>query len=217
LTSLIQALDSVPTVPKAPQILVVTQSSPTGQAHLPGTLQEAMLIEDQAKKNNISIISLKESEATVLRVKEEMGNASMVHFACHGIQDSINPTDSALLLSGSSRLTLSEIIGMRMSSKDLAFLSACQTATGNEGLSDEAVHLAAGMLSAGYRGVLATMWSISDSHAPTVASDVYAYLFKDGGHNSTDVAQALHYAVKNLQGRPGVSPLVWVPFIHMGL
>ena len=216
LTSLIQALDSVPIVPEAPQILIVTQSSPTGQAHLPGTLQELMLIEDQARKNNIMTTSLKGSDATVLQVKEEMGNASWVHFACHGVQDSENPMDSALLLSGSSRLTLSEIIRMRMPSKDLAFLSACQTATGNKGLSDEVVHLAAGMLLAGYRGVLATMWFISDLHAPTVANDVYAYLFKGGGPNSTNVAEALHYAMKNLQGRPGVSFLVWVPFIHMG-
>ena len=185
--------------------------------HLPGTLQELKFIEDQVTKNNILSISLKGSDATVVRVKKEMWNASWVHFACHGVQDSKNPTNSALLLSGSSRLTLSEIIGMRMPSKDLAFLSACQTATGNEDLSDEAVHLAAGMLSAGYRGVLATMWSISDLHAPTVANDVYAHLFKDREPNSAKAAEALHHAIKNLQGKPGVSSLVWVPFIHMGL
>ena len=97
------------TVPKAPQVLVVTQSSATGQAYLPGTLKELKLIEDQATKNNILSISLKGSDATVLRVKKEMGNASWVHFACHGVQYRKNPTDSALLLSGSSRLTLSEI------------------------------------------------------------------------------------------------------------
>ncbi|KDR73809.1 hypothetical protein GALMADRAFT_142238 [Galerina marginata CBS 339.88] len=215
LMSLIQALDSVPTVPEAPQVLAVTESSSMGQAHLPGTLQELTLIEDQARKNNITIRSLKGSDTTVPQVKEEMKNASWVHFACHGVQDIKNPTDSALLLSGNSRLTLSEIIGMKLPSKDLAFLSACQTATGTKELSDEAVHLAAGMLSAGYRGVIATMWSISDAHAPTVANDVYAHLFK--APNSTNAAEALHYAVKNLQETPGVSSLVWVPFIHMGL
>ena len=214
---LIQALDSVPTVPKAPQVLVVTQPSATGQAYLPGTLQELKHIEDQVTKNNILSISLKGSDATVFQVKTEMLKASWVHFACHGVQDSKNPTDSALLLSGSSRLTLFEIIRMRMPSKDLAFLSACQTATGNEDLADEAVHLAAGMLSAGYRGVIATMWYISDLHAPSIANDVYAHLFKDRESSSTEAAEALHYAIKSLQEKPGVSSLVWVPFIHMGL
>jgi CHAT domain-containing protein len=146
-----------------------------------------------------------------------MRNSSWVHFACHGVQDSENPTESALLLSGKSRLTLSEIIGMKMASKDLAFLSACQTATGDESLSDEAVHLAAGMLSAGYRGVLATMWSIRDEHAPTVADNIYGYLFKDREPNSIEAAEALYHAVKSLQGKPGVSSLDWVPFIHVGL
>jgi CHAT domain-containing protein len=106
---------------------------------------------------------------------------------------------------------------MKMASKDLAFLSACQTATGDESLSDEAVHLAAGMLSAGYRGVLATMWGISDEYAPMVADSVYGYLFGRGGPNSTDAAEALYHAVKSLQGKRGISPRDWVPFIHMGL
>ena len=68
LTLLIQALDSVPSAPKAPQVLVVTQSSATGQAYLPGTLRELKLIEDQATKNNILSISLKGSDATVFQV-----------------------------------------------------------------------------------------------------------------------------------------------------
>ncbi|KAJ6529941.1 hypothetical protein DFH09DRAFT_934658, partial [Mycena vulgaris] len=42
-------------------------------------------------------------------------------------------------------------------------LSACQTARGAKGLQEESVHLAAGMLLAGYRGVIATMWSIMDT------------------------------------------------------
>ena len=45
---------------------------------------------------------------------------------------------------------------------DLALLSACQTSAGDEKLSEEVIHLAAGMLAAGYRGAVATMWSIRD-------------------------------------------------------
>jgi len=51
-----------------------------------------------------------------------------------------------LLLAGASCLKLSEIISMSLPRANLAFLSACQTATGAEDLSDEAVHLAAGMV-----------------------------------------------------------------------
>jgi hypothetical protein len=40
-----------------------------------------------------------------------------------------------------------------------------QTATGSQALQDESVHLAAGMLLAGYRGVIGTTWSIMDNDA----------------------------------------------------
>lgn len=41
---------------------------------------------------------------------------------------------------------------------ELAVLSACQSATRDEG-----VHLAAAMLNAGYKSPIETMWSISDT------------------------------------------------------
>ena len=48
-------------------------------------------------------------------------------------------------------------------------LSACQKSTGDGRLSEEAVHLAAGMLAASYRGVIATMWSVRDRYASELA------------------------------------------------
>ncbi|KAF9059083.1 hypothetical protein BDP27DRAFT_1342171, partial [Rhodocollybia butyracea] len=68
-----------------------------------------------------------------------------------------------------------------------------------------------------YRSVIATMWSISDSHAPQVANDVYRFLFKDGKNDSTQVAEALHYAIQNLQLNTQPSFATWVPFIHIGV
>jgi CHAT domain-containing protein len=40
----------------------------------------------------------------------------------------------------------------------LAFLSACETAKVHKNVPDEAMHLAATLLFAGFRGVIATMW-----------------------------------------------------------
>jgi len=101
---------------------------------------------------------------------------------------------------------------------DFAFLSACQTATGDKRLPEEAIHLAAGLMLAGYRGVIATMWSIQDKDAPVIADHVYAKLFKDTQQNSTGAALALHHAVKLLRQQVGDSAfLSWVPFIHVGV
>jgi CHAT domain-containing protein len=156
--------------------------------------------------------------ATIEEVQKGMKESRWVHFACHGVQ-STSPTESALLLAGSSRLTLSNIIQLSLPNADLAFLSACQTATGSQQLQDESVHLAAGMLLAGYRGVTGTMWSIMDHDAPQVASDFYAHLLEASPLDPTRAAEALHLAVRKLQEQLGATKsfLRWVPFIHFGV
>jgi CHAT domain-containing protein len=81
-----------------------------------------------------------------------METHSFVHFACHVSQNAIEPLKSGFELYN-GRLELSAIIQKQLVGAELTFLSACQTSTGDETLFEEAVHLAAGMLAAGYRGV----------------------------------------------------------------
>ena len=115
------------------------------------------------------------------------------------------------------RLKLSDIIVLSRPRGGFAFLSACQTATGNKDLSDEAIHITAGMLFAGYNGVIGTMWSISDSLAPRVARDVYEHLFRSGTRpDYRDSARALHDAVGRLRDSRRGSFVEWLPFIYVG-
>ncbi|KAJ6582422.1 CHAT domain-containing protein, partial [Mycena capillaripes] len=167
----------------------------------------------RSPSHKITVCSLLAHEATVARVEDDI----IVHFAFNGVQDRSTPTESALLLAGSSKLTLERIIQLNLPHADLVFLSACQTATGDKELRGESVHLAAGMLLARYRGVIATMWSIMDNDAPQVAKDVYEHLFKTLPPDSTRAAEALHVAVKNLRESSGgkKSFFHWVPFIHV--
>ncbi|KIJ48922.1 hypothetical protein M422DRAFT_28275 [Sphaerobolus stellatus SS14] len=112
------------------------------------------------------------------------------------------------------------LTSLKISHGGLAFLSACQTAKGDEKLSDEAVHLSAGMLATGFGGVIATMWSVHDKVAPQVARDVYKHL-KESGMDVSEAAHALHAAVENarnnMQGEDDAAFISWVPFIHMGV
>ncbi|KDQ54443.1 hypothetical protein JAAARDRAFT_135615, partial [Jaapia argillacea MUCL 33604] len=75
--------------------------------------------------------------------------------------------------------------------------------------------LAAGMLLAGYRGVIATMWTIGDTDAPRIADGVYSHILKAGKPDYTQAAFALHQAVQRLRLQ-GASFLSWVPYIHIG-
>jgi len=162
--------------------------------------------------------------ATISRVKLEMASHPSIHFACHASQDVKNPLMSGFYLHD-GRLELSEIMKQNITNCELAFLSACQTSTGDEKLSDEAVHLAAGMLAVGYRSVVATMWSIKDEYGPIVAEGFYKELMENGtpsrrpGINSANASRALHQTIQAIRQQVGDTEqglLAWVPYVHFG-
>jgi CHAT domain-containing protein len=101
---------------------------------------------------------------TVDAVLFHLKQSSIVYFACHEIQYATDPLHSGLVLSD-GRLKVSEIMrrlndesSQQKKQMSLAFLSACETAKGDDELPDEAMHLAAALLFAGFRSVIATMW-----------------------------------------------------------
>ena len=195
-------------------LLAVSQPNTPGQLPLPNTKVE--IAEIQKRAGNFVVDVLEGHAASVESVLKGMETYSWVHLACHGEQDRVEPTRSAFCLHD-GRLGLSTIITKSFPHADFALLSACQTATGDKQLSGEAVHLAAGMMLAGYRGVIATMWSIQDDDAPVIASHVYDRLFGDTEPDSSKAAFALHHAVKCLREQVGdLAFLSWVPFIHVG-
>ena len=161
--------------------------------------------------------------ATRQAVTGALPNHSWLHLSCHGVQHPADASLSAFLLHDQP-LTLADLTALNLDTIDLAYLAACETATGDLRLLDEALHLAGALQLAGYRHVLATMWSISDAAAPAMADITYAYLLHSAPDRSipTDRPQAdrapyaLHHAVTRLrQARPD-EPLLWAPYIHLG-
>ncbi|KAK0449902.1 hypothetical protein EV421DRAFT_1989714 [Armillaria borealis] len=135
--------------------------------------------------------------------------------------DPTQPLESAFMLAGDPKegcpLKLTKIAERANTKADFAFLSACQTATGDASLSKESVHLAAGMLMAGYRRVIATMWAVNDSDAPIIAEMVYKYMLSDGKADSGKSCLALHHATASMRQKAGEKNFMsWVPFIHYG-
>ena len=178
------------------------------------TKKEIDLVRSRALANLVEHVILEDGDGTVERVMKEMATCNWIHLACHGTQNISDPTKSAFILADDD-LKLEEIVKHPFPHAEFAFLSACQTATGDQKLAEEAVHLAAGMLLAGYRSIIATMWSIQDNDGPKVADEVYAELFKDGKADYTRAPYALHCAVQKLR-LDGAPFLSWMPFIHMG-
>ncbi|CAE6396434.1 unnamed protein product [Rhizoctonia solani] len=219
LSGLLKPTPKLDVVATHPTMLVVGQEHTPGQSPLPGTKEEIKCIESHIQSLPC-YTKLQDEDATPDNVLTCMEQSDWVHLACHARQDNINPALSGFLLHGST-LSLN-LIAQRDSiqNKGLAFLSACQTATGDENLPDEAAHLAAGMLTVGYRSVIATMWSIMDADAPLIADRVYARLLdgKDEIPGQRDTARALHYAIEELRREVGEEAFSrWVPFVHIGV
>ncbi|EUC62906.1 aromatic di-alanine and TPR containing protein, partial [Rhizoctonia solani AG-3 Rhs1AP] len=197
------------------RILAIGQANTPGHSSLPGTARELKCVQKHAK-NHTQYSQLIDSQATVPAVLDAMEQHDWVHLACHAHQNARDPTKSGFFLHEGT-LDLAEINRRSFKGKGLAFLSACQTATGDDRLADEAVHLASGMLMAGYSSVIATMWSVHDEDAPLVADKVYAQLMQDRRIGNGEAGIALHNALAVLRERVGEQKFErWVPYIHIG-
>ncbi|TDL18808.1 hypothetical protein BD410DRAFT_830680 [Rickenella mellea] len=215
LTALLSRSQSITPHGSTFKLLAVVQPNTPGADSLPGTRQELEVIRKHIVSDS-SVHVLEGPKATTEEVSSRMEECSWVHLACHGVQDVSRPMESGLLLQD-GRLELSKIVEKRLDHAEFAFLSACQTATGDVTRPEEAIHLAAGMLLAGYRGVVATMWSIRDDDAPFVADKFYGRVLENGQPNHVKPAEALHFAIRELRQKPGGCKFSsWVPFIYMG-
>ncbi|KAF6750944.1 CHAT domain-containing protein [Ephemerocybe angulata] len=206
-------------------LFMTSQPKVMGAPSIPGTTEEVLSVYDVVKRGGVRVDKLEGTAITAAECLDVMETYSMVHLACHASQNAEDPLKSRFLFYESS-LELGSIVQRNLKNADLAFLSACQTSTGVQSLPDEAVHLAAGMLAAGYRRVVATMWSIGDRDAPAVATDFYQYLLDHSGpaaevgFDGRSSAYALHYAIKQLRLRlkdnSDQSLLTWIPYVHFG-
>ncbi|KZV66249.1 TPR-like protein [Peniophora sp. CONT] len=209
-----------PTPPR--ETLIVTQPATPYHAPLPGTMYEGVLLQEMLRASGYASKLLNDTEATVSSVGAVLNQYPWVHLACHGSQHPDDATRSAFELFDGP-LTLANLMGTAADDAELAFLSACQTAVGDEKVPEESAHLAAGMLAVGFKGVVATMWSIQDADAPIVVEAFYRSLLASRsagrkGVKGTGAAYALHEATRVLRDKVGEDSFMrWVPFVHFGV
>jgi CHAT domain-containing protein len=143
--------------------------------------------------------------------------ATILHLACHGVQNAREPLKSGFIMHD-KMMEVSDLMRLNLPKARLAFLSACETAQGDMERPDEALHLAATMLYAGFKSVVGTMWSMGDIDGPIVAKTVYEELFAGDGDilDFNVVPYALDAAVRKLRAQ-GLEPSRWAPYIHIGM
>ncbi|VDB94140.1 unnamed protein product [Peniophora sp. CBMAI 1063] len=208
-----------------PNVLIVAQPDTPKYTSLPHTKAECDRLRAAMSERAYTLNSLVHEQGTVANALHGIGHHHWVHLACHGKQSAGSPTQSAFVLYD-GQLTLAALMGTVAENAELAFLSACQTAVGDEKIPEESAHLAAGMLAVGFKGVVGTMWSIWDADAPIIVEAYYGRLHKlrnsgrdgDIAPGYTGAAYALHDAVKVLRERVGEQSFMqWAPFVHFGV
>jgi CHAT domain-containing protein len=124
-----------------------------------GVEEEVESVAAAVKLSDVKVLHRQIGATTVAGTAAAMQAASVVHLACHGIQDVSDATKSGFGL-GDGRLTIAKLMKLKLDNPFLAFLSACETAKGDEDQPDQLMHLAAAMLFTGFKSVVATMWYV---------------------------------------------------------
>ncbi|MFI5908633.1 CHAT domain-containing protein [Dactylosporangium sp. NPDC051541] len=196
-----------------PRLLVVAMPNTPGQAPLPNAARERDHLLALFPPATVTVLS--DAAATTGAVVDALADHRLVHFSCHGELVVRAPSESRLLFADGS-LTVAGVIAAQPQG-EFAFLSACKTAAAGVTLLNETITLAAALHYAGYRHVIATLWSVYDSVAADVAAWTYEQLTAGGQFDSACAARALHGAVQRVRAAYADQPSVWTPFIHIGV
>jgi hypothetical protein len=212
LSALIRARSGVVHSGTTPKLLAMGQASDNlPDSTLPLVREELRRV--QSFGDFVDVLA--DNQANRQAVISSLRQHNWIHFACHGYQED-QPFHSYFQLCDGERLTLIDLAQARLPDAEFAFLSTCESAAGdNRGTPDEVIHLAAAMQFSGFRSVVGTLWSMSDSGGPEFADEFYRYMFrKQGEADFRDAAAALNAATRKLRRK--VAAVNWICLIHIG-
>jgi CHAT domain-containing protein/Tfp pilus assembly protein PilF len=120
-------------------------------------------------------------------LSEELGRYRVVHFATHGLLNSLHPELSGLVLSlvnegGQPQdgfLRAHEVYNLKLGA-DLVVLSACQTALGKEVRGEGLIGLTRGFMYAGSPRVVASLWRVPSKATAELMKRFYRGMLVEG-------------------------------------
>ncbi|BAY66438.1 TPR repeat-containing protein [Calothrix brevissima NIES-22] len=176
---------------------------------LPGSEREAKAI---APLLNAQALTGK--EATETAIKAQVSQASIIHFATHGLFDHFQGLQSSIALAPSASddgfLTAEEILNLKLNA-DLVVLSACNTGRGKI-TGDGVIGLSRSLFIAGTPSVLVSLWSVPDAPTAELMTEFYQNLYQ----KKLDKAQALRQAMLKVKEQYPNTPRKWAAFTLIG-
>lgn len=188
------------------RLLAVEEPLPVSAGRLPGAGAEVAAAVAAVGRAT----TLRHEDATRDDVLAQLRGHTVAHLACHGRGLPDDPLDSFLLLADDARLTLRDIMGVRVSELRLVVLSACETAVVGHELPDEVVGLPTGLLQAGAAGVIASGWSVPDTSSALLLSRFYELWT---GRPRKEPAEALRQAQQWVRDTSNGAKLAHMPLV----
>ncbi|MEO1370124.1 MAG: CHAT domain-containing protein, partial [Acidobacteriota bacterium] len=151
---------------------------------------------------------LEGEEASEEALRLHGADRRFLHIATHGLFRPDNPMFSAIQL-GTSRLSLFDLYNLKLDAQ-LVVLSGCGTGLNAVEGADELVGLTRGLLYAGARSVLVTLWDVHDRSTAELMRRLYGHLAAGVGP-----AAALRAAM-TAHREDFPEPYFWAPFMLVG-
>jgi tetratricopeptide (TPR) repeat protein len=191
-------------------LLAVAEPDPVSAGGLPYAGEEVTAIANHFDTTTV----LAGNAATRSALLDALPHADVVHLACHGESNPVQPLESALLMAGDEPLAVRDVLALRLEGR-LAVLSACETGMVGIKLPDEVVALPAAFLQAGFAGVVASLWSVSDLSTALLMQRFYRLWLEEG----QSPARALQNAQRSLRDAADLDfghPFWWAAFTLTG-
>nr|MBW4623461.1 CHAT domain-containing protein [Cyanosarcina radialis HA8281-LM2] len=200
--------------------LALTRSATESEvefARLPNTRTEA---EEIAKLIPATDLKLDFAANLTTATSPQLSQYRIVHFATHGILNSVNPELSGVVLSlvnekGQSEngfLRLRDIFNLNLPA-DLVVLSACQTGLGKEIRGEGIVGLTRGFMYAGSPRLVVSLWNVNDAATAKLMTKLYQGMLSKGLPPAVALRQAQLEMLKQPEYQ---APYYWAAFVMQG-
>src|SRR4030095_9060974 len=163
------------------------------------------------------------AEASEERIKNEAGQAEILHFAAHGMLNNASPMYSHLALAEGRNnedglLEAWELMQLDLKA-DLAVLSACETARGHIGAGEGMIGLSWAMFIAGVPSLVVSQWKVESASTRDLMVDFHRSLISHpvAGKAKPTKIEALRQAALKLMKNPETGhPFYWAGFVLVG-
>jgi len=159
----------------------------------------------RALANSELVLGAEPGEAAL---RKKGAGSRLIHIATHGQYRPDNPLFSGIRL-GKTYLNLYDLYQLQLNA-DLVTLSGCATGMNVVAAGDELLGLVRGLLHAGARSLLLTLWDVQDRTTADFMALFYRHLA-----STTDIAVALQNSMAELRDSHA-HPYYWAPFVLVG-